>query len=63
MLIDEQNLRKQIKMLKLNGRTYRSIAEEADVGYKTLTNFCNGYRETLTKENKEKIINFLSKYE
>ena len=63
MLIDEQNLRKQIKMLKLNGRTYRSIAEEADVGYKTLTNFCNGYRKTLTKENKEKIINFLSKYE
>lgn len=63
MLIDEQKLRKQIKMLKLNGRTYRSIAEEADVGYKTLTNFCNGYRKTLTKENKEKIINFLSKYE
>lgn len=63
MLIEEQELRKQIKTLKLSGRTYRSIAEEANIGYKTLTNFCNGYRKTLTKENKAKLIDFLSKHE
>lgn len=41
------------------GCTWKWMAQEMSLGYKTLTNFTSGYREKITDSTRSAIIDFL----
>ncbi len=59
---ETEDLRLKLAMYKMKTRkSYKQIAEELNIGYKTLTNFTSGYRN-LTELHSDKLATYLKDF-
>lgn len=54
-----EEYRKQLKMMKMDGKSYKTIAEESGIGYGVIRNFVSGYCDSMNAANKEKLKKYL----
>lgn len=50
-----QELKNKLQLLMNYGISAKIIAKYSNIGYRTLTNFLNGYRESLNEDTIQKI--------
>lgn len=58
--MEKEELRNMlIEYKESHGCTWKWMAKEMFLGYKTLTNFTSGYRDRVTKTTEDAIVRFL----
>ena len=54
-----EDYRTQLRMMKVNGKYYKTIAEESGISYGVLRNVVSGYSDTMNAANTEKLKKYL----